>query len=425
MTLACGPRATTVVAAQEPVAPTPAPADECALIAEAGEPVAIVALTERVDPANAPRPSNDGERLLFRQLYETLVRADCRGRVVSALAASWQLDPSGRAWTITLRDDARFSDGTPVTAADVRASWMREGSDDLRPQVSRLVEAVTPAGERVLSVTLRSRRTDAPLALAHADLAVAKAVPGSAWPLGTRASRVAPDAAPGSITIARDPLPAIRFLVVPGDPRDLVDRGVDLLLTRDRAALAYAGTLPHFQSVPLAWQRTHVLLTPGRERSAPTLSDARRQALAVDAVRGEARGAQPPFWWQGTPDCDIAAAPVGTRTPPVPRVVYDGNDAVARDLAERLVGLGTYRRATALSGATLLTAVRAGGDAGYVMAVEAHPVDACRDLQILRERARWLDPEAIIPLVETRQRAVIRRGRSGVTADWDGALVIR
>jgi hypothetical protein len=443
---ACGPRATAMAATQEPAAPAPDAIDECALVAEPGEPVATVALTDRVDAANAPRPSNDGERLLFRQLYETLVRADCRGRIVPGLAASWQLDAAGRAWTITLRDDARFSDGTPVTAADVRANWTREGSDELRPQVSRLVQEATPAGERTLSIALRSRRADAPLALAHPDLAIAKAVPGSLWPLGTRSSRVAPGATAGAITIARDPLPAIRFVVSRGDPRDLVDQGVDLLLTRDRAVLVYAGTLPQFQSVPLAWQRTHVLLTPGRSRSAPTLSDDQREALAADAVRGEARGALPPYWWQATPDCDIATAPVGTPTPPTPRVVYDANDATARDLAERLVGLArgsspaatafldallpdrprrSYQRATALTGAALVTAVRAGGDAGYVMAVDARPVDACRELQILRERARWLDPETIVPLVETRQRAVLRRGRGGVTVDWDGGLLIR
>ena len=103
--------------------------DECALIPEAGEPVVTVALSDRVDPSNAPRPSNESERLLFRQLYETLVRADCNGRVGPGLAASWQLDASGRTWILTLRQDARFSDGTPVTAADVRASWTLDGGE--------------------------------------------------------------------------------------------------------------------------------------------------------------------------------------------------------------------------------------------------------------------------------------------------------
>jgi hypothetical protein len=482
MTWACSPRtipvAEPVPSRPEPVAPAPAPAarvpeppappapsappalppappvpepvaDECALIAEPGEPIATVALTDRVDPANAPRPSNQGERVLFRQLYETLVRADCRGRVGPALAASWQLDADGRAWLVTLREDARFSDGTPVTAADVRASWTRDGSDELRLPVSRLVQSVAVAGDRALAITLRSGRQDAPLALAHADLAIAKTLAGSPWPLGTRSSRVVPGAAPGVITVTREALPPIRFLIAPGDPRDLLDQGVDLLMTRDRAALDYAATLPPFQSVPLPWQRTHVLMTPGRSRSSAALSDEQRQVLAGDAVRGEARGARAPFWWQMVPGCDVPAAPV--RTPslsgarPTPRVVYDANDGAARDLAERLVGLvrvsspaatafldallpdrplRTYQRATGLSGAALAQAVRLGADAGYVTAVDTQPLDPCRDLQLLTEGARWLDPETLVPLVETRLRAVVRRGRSGVIVEGDGGVVI-
>src|SRR5512134_1217194 len=88
MVLACSSRTTPAAAPASPqsdaLRPSPAAtptADsaECALIPEPGEPVGTVALTDRVDPANAPRPSNDAERVLFRQLYETLVHADCRG----------------------------------------------------------------------------------------------------------------------------------------------------------------------------------------------------------------------------------------------------------------------------------------------------------------------------------------------------------
>jgi hypothetical protein len=330
----------------------------------------------------------------------------------------------------------------------VRASWTRDGTEELRPQVSRLVQSVTLAGDRALAITLRSRRSDAPLALAHPDLAIAKSGASSPWPLGTRSSRVAPGAASGAITVVGDTRPPLRFLIAPGDPRDLLDQGVDVLMTRDRAALDYAATLPQFQSVPLAWQRTHVLMTPGRSRSAAPLSDEQRQVLAADAVRGEARGARAPFWWQVVADCDARPVPVRTPSPvppPTPRVVYDANDAAARDLAERLVGLvrvsspaatafldallpdrplRTYQRATGLSGAALAQAVRLGADAGYVIAVDTQPVDPCRDLQILMDGARWLDPETLVPLVETRLRAVVRRGRSGVTVEWDGGVVI-
>jgi hypothetical protein len=422
------------------------------LIAAAGEPIATVALADRIDPSNAPRPSNESERLLFRQLYETLIRIDCLGRVGPGLAASWRLDADNRTWIVMLREDARFSDGTPVTSADVQASWTRGGiGAELRQDVSRLVESVVPIGDRHLAVTLRSHRLDVPLALAHLDLAVTKPVDNSPWPLGTRASRIvidgnAPGAAPASaLTLTRDNLPAIRFLVAPGDPRDPLDQGVDLLLTREKVALDYAATLPQFQSVPLAWQRVHVLLTPGRARSVPSLSEDARQALAVDAVRGEARGARGPFWWETLTDCEVAPPPPPNQSSPAPRIVYEASDRAAREIAERLVGLArgsapaamafldallpdrprrTYERASGLTGEALALARRRGNDAGYVVAVDSRAVDACRELQTLMDDARWLDPQTIVPLVETRMHAIVRRGRSGVTAEWDGGVVV-
>lgn len=437
-----------------PVA-TPLPPEagsaECALIAEAGEPVATVALSSPIDPSHAPHPSNDGEQLLFRQLYETLVRTDCQGRVAPGLAASWQLDANGRTWIVTLRENARFSDGTPVTAADVLASWTDGTGGELQPLVRGLVQSVVVVGDRALAIVLRSRRVDVPLALAHPDLAIAKPVADSQWPLGTRSSRIATEAHPAAataatvITVDRDNLPAIRFFVAAGDPRDLLDQGVDLLVTRDTATLEYAATLPQFRSVPLAWHRTRVLLAPGRSRSAPSLSEDARDVLADDAVRGEARGARGPFWWQMIADCEVTLSPPRDHATPIPRIVYDANDAAARDLAERFVGLvrasgpaatafldallpdrpgRTYQRAAGLTGEALARAERRGADAGYVTSVDSRPVDPCQDLKALMDRAPWLDPATILPLVETRLQAIVRRGRSGVTAEWDGGLVI-
>jgi hypothetical protein len=247
------------------------------------------------------------------------------------------------------------------------------------------------------------------------------------------------------IAVARDNLSPLRFLVAPGDPRDLLDDGVDLLLTRDPTTLDYASTLPQFRSVPLAWHRIHVLLTPGRSRSSPLLSEEARQMLADDAVRGEARAARGPFWWQMLPDCEVALSQARDPSTPTPRIVYDASDAAARDLAERLVSLArasdpaattsldallpdrprrTYQRATGLTGEALALARRLGTDAGYVLSLDSRSMDPCRDLQALADGARWLDPETIVPLVETRLHAIVRRGRSGVTAEWDGGLLI-
>ncbi len=425
--------------------PRPGPGSDCALIQEPGESIATVGLSERVDAANAPHPSNESERLLFRQIYETLVRVDCEGRVAPGLAASWRLDTDGRTWLLTIRDDARFADGTPVRAFDVKAGWTRDGSgDELRLQVSRLIESVVAIGERDLAIALRRKREDAPLALAHPDLAIAKRQADSPWSAGTRPVRVTSERDAVVVTNP-DTGSSLRFLVAPGDPRDLLDQGVDLLLTRDPATLDYAATLPQFQSVPLAWQRAHVLLTPGRAREARPLSEDARRALADDAVRGEAMGAAGPFWWQDLSDCVLVPQSPTQSVRPSGRVVYDAGDGAARDLAERLVGLvsasgpgtvaildalipdrpqRTYQRATGLTGEPLALARRRGTDAAYVMALDRHPLDPCRDVQVVMEGARWLDPQTIVPLVDTRLQAIVRRGRSHVTKEFDGGLLL-
>ena len=137
---AAGCGSTARVARGEPALPIPAPRDSaCDVIA--GPAITpdsfVIALTQPVDPAHAPAPENDAERLVFRQLYETLIRVDCLGRVLPGLAESWTRDVVSRPWTFTLRTDARFWDGAPVSARDVVAAWAGEDlavSLTLRPR---------------------------------------------------------------------------------------------------------------------------------------------------------------------------------------------------------------------------------------------------------------------------------------------------
>jgi extracellular solute-binding protein (family 5) len=427
------PAASPVAAPQPTPAPTPLPqpeVDPCAVVESPGDPIGIVALTERIDPSHAPRPSNESERLIFRQLYETLVTVDCLGRLRPGLASSWRLDTDGNTWILALREDARFSDGAPVSAADVRASWTHDDLGELRSYVSRFVASIVVVDDRSLAVRLRTNGTG-PNVLAHPDLAILKAIVGLPWPLGTRGARVSTEASASrgvlpSLTLTRDSGSAIRFLLAAGDPRDVLDNGVDLLLTRDPAALAYATTLAQFQLVPLAWQRTYILLQGERAAATRPLSKDARELLAKDAVRGEARGAAGPFWWDMPTSCVMpppSPSSINSRAP-IPRIVYDAKDPTARELAERFVGLRVYQRATGLSDDALTVARRRGADAGYILSVESRSMDPCGDLQALTDIARWLDPKTIIPLVDTRMHAVVRRGRSGITAEWDAGLVI-
>ncbi|HYK94694.1 MAG TPA: peptide ABC transporter substrate-binding protein [Candidatus Dormibacteraeota bacterium] len=74
------------------------------------------------DPAAA---GDSGTAAITAQLYETLTTYDASLTLQPALAASWEVAADGRSVTFHLRPNLAFSDGTPLTAADVVGSWLR------------------------------------------------------------------------------------------------------------------------------------------------------------------------------------------------------------------------------------------------------------------------------------------------------------
>jgi oligopeptide transport system substrate-binding protein len=69
------------------------------------------------DPATTP---GSGDKMVF----SGLVALDPRMNLIPELAATWEVK-DGVVYTFTLREDARFHDGRPVTAQDVIYSWER------------------------------------------------------------------------------------------------------------------------------------------------------------------------------------------------------------------------------------------------------------------------------------------------------------
>jgi oligopeptide transport system substrate-binding protein len=59
------------------------------------------------------------------QLFETLTAFDPGLTLRPALAESWSVEDGGRRVVFRLRPGVTFSDGTPITAGDVVASWLR------------------------------------------------------------------------------------------------------------------------------------------------------------------------------------------------------------------------------------------------------------------------------------------------------------
>ncbi|WP_438434319.1 ABC transporter substrate-binding protein [Gorillibacterium sp. sgz500922] len=56
-------------------------------------------------------------------LFAPLVTVDNKGVPVAALAESWDISPDQLTYTFHLRKDAKFSDGSPLTADDVAFTW--------------------------------------------------------------------------------------------------------------------------------------------------------------------------------------------------------------------------------------------------------------------------------------------------------------
>lgn len=62
---------------------------------------------------------------ILRDLYEGLVAEDARGRRIPGMAERWRVSPDGRTWTFHLRPGLRWSDGSPLDAPQVVASFRR------------------------------------------------------------------------------------------------------------------------------------------------------------------------------------------------------------------------------------------------------------------------------------------------------------
>jgi Bacterial extracellular solute-binding proteins, family 5 Middle len=383
-----------------------APADKCVLstgAVAADSPTITIGLTETVDPRHAPVSRNDAERIVFRHLYETPVRADCEGHALPELAEAWSKEDDGRRWTFRLRDGAQFWDGAPVVAQDVVF-----GKGGVGYTLSVLEN-------RIVGVALAKADDDVPPLLSDAGLAVVKPAPDSSWPIGTgsfwatSASTTAQEIRAFGRGDAKDTL-VFKF-AASGDARDLLDGGVDLLVTRDRALRDYGATLQDHAVIALPWDRTYVYVT---SQAGGTRFDGLEQS-----VRSDARRAEGGFWWLDLRACGMGQG--AGLSPPAPtgqhRILYLRTDPTARELAGRLAAL-THGVATGRAADDFDAALTKGQEWGYVVALPRTPSDLCRVAKALLPS--W--PATFTALIDTRATAIVKRGVARWTLDQDGTV---
>ncbi len=387
LVLGCAPKPT-----QSPVAPDQH--DPCRLVADSPNRLdtLTVALLEPVDWRNiehALSPTNDSERFLFRNLFHNVIQLDCQGTLRPGLADALTTNPGG-SWTFTLREGVSFGPGSPVTADVVAGS----------------IDSAVVLDARHLRVPMRGRDSN-PRFLADPALAV---ITGMAS-MGQE---------PGGIVLpAREGAPVVHFkFALNRDARDALDGEVDLVVTRDPALVDYVSNRSEFVTFPLPWSRTYVLMEIGERQGgwAGNLNSMPvRSSLAKDAVRAAARAAEPPYWWSDHGACGATSTlQSGSASS---RVVYQKEDEVARELAERIVALAsTGLRAAGLDPAKFATAVRGGSERAYVIGLPRQSLAPCRD------RSLWPAGARLLPLIDTRAYAIVRRGAPPLTVEWDGTI---
>lgn len=441
------------------------PSAACVVTDTQAADVLTVALQQPVRPGNAPVPRNAAEQFVFGQLYETLLRIDCEGRVLPALAESWTTGNAGRTWEFTLRDGATFSDGGLVTPAAVIAGWSTTIDDS---------GAVGVVGATIVGRGLRVELTAGVDAswFARAELAVVRRSGGD-WPHGTAAFQVRAVAPRDSLLLdAADTGGPLR---VPGgrvprtldirvlrtdDLRMALDAGLDLLLTTDAATLEYARALGAYMIAPAGWTRTYVLasrpaLTPvdwmpeADTVAAHVAAGVRAGVMADLAPHASARAAEPPLWWSAA-GCLAGASP--SPVPPAatgPRsarlVAYPRDDAAARAIAERIAALAWPATrspewltpllpnipATAppvtegLTEEALSEALRTGSLLAAVLPVPRTPFASCTSAALTSGPAAaallhsgW----RVTPLIDVQQHVLYRRPPGHLVTDADGTL---
>jgi hypothetical protein len=430
-----------------------------------------VALFDAVDLDHAPWGRNSSEQLVFRHLYETLFTIDCSGETHVGLAGSWRSSNRGKHWVFELREDARFWDATPVTARDVEWSW-RSASHELNSIADAGIDSLVVDGERVLHVYFRERQKEIPRVLTAPEFAVATSSWDSRWPLGSGPYRLDDESADATGRAIRvhpafdEDKPVIRFLETSTrDARDMLDADVDVMITSDPDVIEYASSRTRLSTVELPFDRTYVLFSTTRVQALRAggkpgaVPEELLDKLARDAVRSDARGCQRSSWWENLRSCGGLAADVSGYSPflggslsGLHRLLYDADDPIGRDIAERIVALAASDPEESPEAAAFATtapglvggaarivaegvardalakSLRDGDDFGYVVPLPWRPSERCYAARGLLNRVPWLAAvdlsEALIPLVDARLHAIVDPGKTGLAVDWNGRVYV-
>ena len=136
---------------------------------KAAAPTTVTVGTLVAESSFDPYKNETGYFLQYLQpVYDTLIRRRTDGSYAPDLAVAWRYTPGSKntAFTLTLRKNVRFADGTPLNAAAVKANLDYAKSAN-GPRASQLasIASVTASGQWTVQIKLSTSDPSLPLTL--------------------------------------------------------------------------------------------------------------------------------------------------------------------------------------------------------------------------------------------------------------------
>ncbi|MFG3028797.1 ABC transporter substrate-binding protein [Streptomyces sp. NPDC048253] len=236
---------------------------------------------------------------VFPQVYASLLRSTPDGKkVLPALASSYKTDPAAKTLTFTLNPAAKFSDGKPVTSADVKFSEGLWSKGELYGSYFSSIKSVETPDPKTVVFNLSQADETLPAVLSTANAAVFPDNYGGKseaayWkkPVGAGPFMINKEAVGQSISLARNPhyyrsglpyLDGVDYKVVADGGQQLLQLQSGALDVVNGVELEAAAQYPKDSIVGAPSSGVSVLTT--NTKSGP-LSDVRLRkaiALAVD-----------------------------------------------------------------------------------------------------------------------------------------------
>jgi peptide/nickel transport system substrate-binding protein len=97
-----------------------------------------------------------GGNNISNMIHEGLIRKDNKGKIVPALAKSWEFSKDGLSMKFTLNEGAKFHNGEPVTANDVKFSIERVMRPELKffvgQTIKNNIDRIEVSGDHQLTI---------------------------------------------------------------------------------------------------------------------------------------------------------------------------------------------------------------------------------------------------------------------------------